>query len=108
MWKVGIEVRQDMTAVVLQKKARSERDGRVAARLLGIANILDGMDRTSAARAAGMDRQTLCDWVHRYNQDGLARWTGRIAESSERPPRTPTDFGAGTRDRRDGIESAAR
>ena len=33
MWKVGIEVRQDMTAVVLQKKARSERDGRVAARL---------------------------------------------------------------------------
>lgn len=84
MWKVGIEVRQDMTAVVLRKKARSERDGRVAARLLGIANILDGMDRTSAARAAGMDRQTLCDWVHRYNQDGLAGLRNRPKGRPER------------------------
>jgi len=72
MWKTGIEVRQDMTAAVLRKKARIEKNGRVAARILGIANILDGMDRRAAARAAGMDRQTLCDWVHRYNEGGLA------------------------------------
>lgn len=71
MWQVGIEVRKDMTAVVLRKKARSEKNGRVAARMLGIANILDGMERGVAARAAGMDRQTLCDWVHRYNKEGL-------------------------------------
>ena len=72
MWKTGIEVRKDMTAAVLRKKARSEKNGRIAARILGIANILDGMDRTMAARSAGMDRQTLCDWVHRYNEEGLA------------------------------------
>ncbi len=71
MWQVGIEVRQDMTAAVLRKKARIEKNGRVAARILGIANILDGMERGVAARAAGMDRQTLCDWVHRYNREGL-------------------------------------
>jgi transposase len=72
MWKIGIEVRKDMTAAVLRRKARSEKNGRLAARMLGIANILDGMDRAAAARAVGMDRQTLCDWVHRYNKEGLA------------------------------------
>ena len=70
MWKGGLEVRQDMTAGGLRRKARAEKDGRVAARMLGIANILEGMDRATAARAAGMDRQTLRDWVHRYNDEG--------------------------------------
>ncbi len=40
----------------------------------------DGMSREDAARSAGMDRQTLRDWVLRYNAhgvDGLAgRWNG--------------------------------
>lgn len=72
MWNVGIEVRKDITATTLRKKARTEKNGRVAARMLGIANILAGMDRATAAQAAGMDRQTLCDWVHRYNKEGLA------------------------------------
>ena len=44
----------------------------VSARLIAIANALDGMDRASAARLAGMDRQTLRDWVHRYNAEGIA------------------------------------
>jgi len=35
-------------------------DGRVAARLLAIANVLDGMRRAEAARAAWMDRQAHC------------------------------------------------
>src|SRR4051812_2948474 len=51
--------------------ARRERDGRVSARLLALANALDGMSRDQAARAAGMDRQTLRDWVHRYNAEGV-------------------------------------
>ncbi len=84
MWKIGVEVRKDMTAEVLRKKARSEKNGRVAARILGIANILDGMDRTTAARAAGMDRQTLCDWVHRYNEEGLAGLGNRPQGRPER------------------------
>ena len=71
MWKVGVEVRKDMTAAVLRKRARGEKNGRVAARMLGIANVLDGMERGAAARAAGMDRQTLCAWVHRYNKEGI-------------------------------------
>ena len=35
-----------------------------------LAAVLDGMNRTEAARIGGMDRQTLRDWVHRFNQNG--------------------------------------
>src|SRR5262245_37359090 len=47
------------------------------------------MDRKAAAEAAGMDRQTLRDWVIRYNEHGidglLDRWSGG------RPPRLTPD-----------------
>ena len=33
--------------------------------------IHDGASRLDAARQADMDRQTLRDWVHRYNQAGI-------------------------------------
>lgn len=67
----GLNVRRDISAVVLRKKARVEKNGRVVSRLFGIANILDGMSRETAARQAGMTRQTLRDWVVRYNADGI-------------------------------------
>ena len=34
--------------------------------------VLEGVDRKTAAETCGMDRQTLRDWVHRYNAEGLA------------------------------------
>jgi transposase len=71
MWKTGIEVRRDITAAVLRKKARDEKDGRAASRLFAIANVLDGMSREDAARQAGMTRQTLRDRVIRYNANGI-------------------------------------
>jgi len=39
----------------------------------------EGMDRASVARLAGMDRQTLRDWVHRYNAEGIAGLCNRPA-----------------------------
>jgi len=33
--------------------------------------VLDGMSREAAARFAGMDRQTLRDWVIRFNAEGV-------------------------------------
>jgi len=33
--------------------------------------VLDGHSRLLAAQAGGMDRQTLRDWVHRYNEHGI-------------------------------------
>jgi transposase len=45
--------------------------------MLALALVLEGSTRAEAARSAGMDRQTLRDWVHRYNADGLAGLSDR-------------------------------
>jgi transposase len=55
----------------LRRLARLEKSGRVAARMLAIANILSGMSRGLSAQLAGMERQTLRDWVHRFNAEGI-------------------------------------
>ncbi len=44
----------------------------MARRLLALALVLEGRSRAEAATSCGMDRQTLCDWVHRYNASGIA------------------------------------
>jgi transposase len=44
----------------------------VARRLLALALVLEGHGRADAAKSCGMDRQTLRDWVIRYNEQGLA------------------------------------
>ena len=67
----ALSIRGDRTPAVLRKLAKAETDTRVARRLLAIANALSGMSRKEAAEAAGMDRQTLRDWVIRYNTHGL-------------------------------------
>ena len=64
--------RTEHTAAMLRRYAASSADASVARRLLALALVLDGHKRADAARAAGMDGQTLCDWVHRYNADGIA------------------------------------
>lgn len=47
------------------------RDGAQVRRLLALALVLEGRPRSEAAALNGMDRQTLRDWVHRYNADGV-------------------------------------
>ena len=68
---------------LVQRSRAGERDGSamvgVSARLIGVANAVEGMDRASAARLAGMDRQTLRDWVHRYSAEGIAGLCNRPA-----------------------------
>lgn len=68
----AVPIRTDIEAGALRRLARLEADGRVASRLLGLADVLDGMSREAAARAAGMDRQTLRDWVIRFDAEGVA------------------------------------
>jgi transposase len=58
-------------------KALRQHAGRVSAaavvrRLLALALVLEGHSRADAAKSCGMDRQTLRDWVIRYNEQGLA------------------------------------
>ena len=68
-----IEIRrEESSAAELRALAASTQDGRVVRRLLAIALVLEGQSRADAARLNGMDRQTLRDWVHRYNDEGVA------------------------------------
>ena len=73
---VGI-TRTDLDAAGLRRAAGRSRDAAAARRMLALALVLEGKSRTEAAQAAGMDRQTLRDWVHRYNQAGLAGLSDR-------------------------------
>jgi transposase len=68
----ALTIQGKLSADDLRALARAERDARVGRRLLALANALDGMSREAAARAAGMDRQALRDWVIRYNRGGVA------------------------------------
>src|SRR5271169_4258646 len=67
---IGI-TRTDMSAGDLRTAAKRAGDAKQASRILAIAMVLDGFSREEAARLCGIDRQTLCDWVHRYNESGL-------------------------------------
>jgi transposase len=51
--------------------------------MLALALVLDGRTRSEAAELCGMDRQTLRDWVHRYNELGLAGLSNRVAPGAK-------------------------
>jgi transposase len=77
----AVKMRADVSAAELRRLAKISKDANQSRRLLSLAAVLDGMSREDAARLGGMDRQTLRDWVHRFNStgpDGLkdAWWSG--------------------------------
>ena len=59
--------RTDLDGRGLMAAATRAKDAAAARRMLALALalVLEGRNRTEAARAAGMDRQTLRDWVQR-------------------------------------------
>ena len=66
----AVPLRTNYTASVLRRLAKRCRDNRQIRRLLALAAVYDGMNRSEAARVGGMDRQTLRDWVHQFNEHG--------------------------------------
>jgi transposase len=62
--------RADYSSQDLRRLAARVRDAGQARRLLAIAAVLDGASREEAAKIGGMDRQTLRDWVIRFNDQG--------------------------------------
>src|SRR5262249_2183607 len=66
----AIAVRTDHTAGEVRRLAKRAKDAAQARRLLAIAAVLDGASREDAAKIGGMDRQTLRDWVIRFNEQG--------------------------------------
>ncbi len=72
--------RMDCSASQLRGFASKCGDGAQVRRLLAIALVLDGRSRAEATELNGMDRQTLSDWVHRYNAEGI------VGLKSRQPP----------------------
>ena len=75
----AVRLREDYSAKELRALARRSKEVNQSRRLLSLAAVRDGMDRGSAAKIGGMDRQTLRDWVHRFNGSGpqglIDNWT---------------------------------
>lgn len=69
---------------MVREAARTAGDAAEVRRLLVIAVVYDGMSRADAAKVGGMDRQTLRDWVHRFNAEGPAGLIDRKAPGAER------------------------
>jgi len=63
--------RTDTSASALRQEAGRTKDAPAAQRMLAITLVLEGCSRSDAARQCGMDRQTLRDWVHRFNDEGV-------------------------------------
>ena len=66
----AVRLREYFSAVELRRLAKRSKDANQSRRLLSLAAVREGKDRGEAARAGGMDRQTLRDWVHRFNAEG--------------------------------------
>ena len=64
--------RLEPTASDLRREASRTKHAQAARRMLAIALLLEGHNRAQAARQSGMERQTLRDWAHRYNAEGIA------------------------------------
>jgi len=74
----ALSLRTDYNSDTLRDIARCSKNSNQSRRLLSLAAVYDGMNRTDAARIGGMDRQSLRRWVLRFNADGpdglLDRW----------------------------------
>src|SRR5215207_10764686 len=81
--------RRDLSAGNLRCEAARTRDARAARRMLAIALVLEGRSRKDAAESCGMDRQTLRDWAHRYNAEGIAGLADRPGRPGPKPCLSP-------------------
>ena len=66
----AIVVLTDYRSGDFRRIAQRVKKAAQARRLLAIAAVLDGAARQEAAKIGGMDRQTLRDWVIRFNEQG--------------------------------------
>ena len=77
----AVKMGTDYSAAELRRLAKASKDANQSRRLLSLALVRDGRSRAEAAKIGGMDRQTLRDWVHRFNASGPeglkdAWWSG--------------------------------
>jgi len=77
--------RQDVSAADPRLAATRTPDAKLVRRMLAIALVLEGCSRAEAAQACAMERQTLRDWVHRFNASGLDGLSDQQRRNGPRP-----------------------
>lgn len=66
----AVGLREDFTEAAVRRLARVSRDGSQVRRLLALAAIYAGGNRSDAAGVGGVGLQTVRDWVLRFNRHG--------------------------------------
>ncbi len=82
----AVGLREDYSPEELRALARGSKTINQSRRLLSLAAVRDGMDRGAAAKIGGMDRQTLRDWVHRFNASGPEGLIDNLERGSQASP----------------------
>ena len=67
---LAIGLRNDFDGAALRRLSRVTKSANQARRLLALAEIYDGGNRTAAARIGGVGLQIVRDWVVRFNARG--------------------------------------
>jgi transposase len=80
----ALVLRTDYDAAQVRRLAATSSNADQARRLLAIAAAYEGRSRAEAAQLAGMDRQTLRDWVVRFNSHGPDGLIDRTAPGAVR------------------------
>ena len=80
----AVALRADWDAARVRAAAREAANAAQVRRLLAIAAVYEGKKRSEAAQVGAMDRQTLRDWVHRFNQQGPPGLLSRTAPGAKR------------------------
>src|SRR4051794_41360062 len=63
----AVDLRADYSATELRRLAATTKNANQSRRLLSLAAVVDGMNRTEAARIGGLERQTRPGWGDRVN-----------------------------------------
>ena len=90
--------RTDLTSRELHAAGSRSHDARAARRMVAVALVPESADRKSAASRRGMDRRALRDWLHRYNEEGLAgrRGVGPLLDAAREAARVRAGHGSET------------
>lgn len=80
-----ISIREDIRAETLRQAAKTERNSGMCRRLLGIAHLIEGGNRTEAQKIACLTVNTFRIWIQRFNTQGIEGL--RAKKSTGRPPK---------------------
>src|SRR4051812_38038383 len=67
---LAVSLRADYSATELRRLAATTKNANQSRRLLSLAAVVDGMNRTEAARIGGVTVQIVRDWVMKFNALG--------------------------------------